>query len=73
MLCNPVLGCRGRLLIRLPRRGGEASELPKGLLSGGSTWAMTSWDQMSAADVRCALLSTSEGLSNVGPNTVARL
>lgn len=34
---------------------------------------MTSWDQMSAADVRCALLSTSEGLSNVGPNTVARL
>lgn len=57
----------------LPRRGGGASELSKGLQSARSTWAMTSWDQMSAADVRCALLSTSEGLSNVGPNTVARL
>lgn len=59
--------------IQLPRRGSGASELPRGLHSAGSTWAMTSWDQMSAADVRCALLSTSEGLSNVGPNTVARL
>ena len=71
----------------LRREGVWDSELfsppPRGSLSpastipvpggAGGTCAMTSWDQMSAADVRCALLSTSEGLSNVGPNTVARL
>ena len=37
------------------------------------TWAITSWDQMSEARVRCPLLSPSEGLSSVGPKTVARL
>lgn len=57
-----------------PRGEARRTTLPvTGPRSAGGTCAMTSWDQMSAADVRCALLSTSEGLSNVGPNTVARL
>lgn len=36
---------------------------------------MTSCDQMSEAEVMCCplVLSDSEGLSRVGPNTVARL
>lgn len=36
---------------------------------------MTSWDQMSEAEVMCCpfAISASEGLSRVGPNTVARL
>lgn len=39
------------------------------------TCAMTSCDQMSEADMMCCplALSDSEGLSRVGPNTVARL
>lgn len=39
------------------------------------TCAMTSCDQMSEAEVMCCplVLSDSEGLSRVGPNTVARL
>lgn len=37
------------------------------------TCAMTSCDQMSEAEVMCFVLSDSEGLSRVGPNTVARL
>lgn len=41
--------------------------------SSALTWAITSWDQMSEARVRCPLLSPSEGLSSVGPKTVARL
>lgn len=40
-----------------------------------STCAMTSCDQMSEAEVMCCpfVVSDSEGLSRVGPNTVARL
>ena len=40
-----------------------------------STCAMTSCDQMSEAEVMCCpfVFSDSEGLSRVGPKTVARL
>lgn len=58
-LCSPTRGCWCGLL---PHTASTAL-----------TWAITSWDQMSEARVRCALLSTSEGLSSVGPKTVARL
>lgn len=60
-------------LFSLHPSGSWPHPLPATDQAAGRTCAMTSWDQMSAADVRCALLSTSEGLNNVGPNTVARL
>lgn len=58
---------------RLVKPSGCWHGLGPGPTSSALTWAITSWDQMSEARVRCPLLSPSEGLSSVGPKTVARL
>lgn len=56
-----------------PARINKSTQAGEPLQYPALTWAITSWDQMSEAKVRCALLSPSEGLSSVGPKTVARL
>lgn len=65
--CNLPACAIQQEITNLPRQAGEPLQYP------ALTWAITSWDQMSEAKVRCALLSPSEGLRSVGPKTVARL
>lgn len=66
--------CQHALLQQSPVRTDRGSSPgPPCTANPALTWAITSWDQMSDARVRCPLLSPSEGLSSVGPKTVARL
>lgn len=59
----------------LPKKNKKESQWSKGLYQQAPiiTCAITSCDQISDARFVCALLSTSDGLSKVGPKTVAKL